>query len=115
MSKYRNTKVEVDGVKFDSRAEARRFATLQALQKAGYIAGLRHQVVYTLAPGVKIEGESRARPPLRYVADFEYAERRKDGSIKVIVEDVKGVQTPAFRIKRHLMKTVFNIDVKVTK
>ncbi|WP_278648359.1 DUF1064 domain-containing protein [Pandoraea pnomenusa] len=95
-SKYSNKKCEVDGIRFDSRAEARRWSQLLAMQERGEICALERQVVYVLAPGVVING--RKAPPLRYVADFVY-ERGEE----TLIEDVKGVITPEYRIKRHLM------------
>ena len=43
MSKYRNIKTEVDGIVFDSKAEARRYAELRLLEKANEISDLRLQ------------------------------------------------------------------------
>ena len=108
--KYRNTKTVVDGRTFDSKAEARRFSELLLLAKAGRITGLEVQPVFVLAPPVKYEDGSRKKPELRYVADFAYVEN----GIRV-VEDVKGVETPAFKIKRHLLKWLHQIDVRIFK
>lgn len=66
------------------------------MQEQGEICALERQVVYVLAPGVVING--RKAPPLRYVADFVY--ERGD---ETVIEDVKGVITAEYRIKRHLM------------
>lgn len=94
--KYRNEKCVVDGVKFDSRKEARRWQQLVLMQERGEISGLERQVVYVLAPGVRING--RMAPALRYVADFVY-----ECGDDTVIEDAKGVITPEYRIKRHLM------------
>lgn len=109
--KYANKPTVVDGIKFDSKAEAKRFADLLLLQKAGRITDLKRQWPFVLAPGVKIAGEKRARPALRFIADFCYIENGR-----LVVEDVKSPATAklaAFRIKTHLMKTVHAIDVRV--
>lgn len=87
-----------EGLYFDSKRELHRYVLLQELVRAGAITDLRRQVPFELAPGVSING--RRRPPLRYVADFVYRER---GSAIDTIEDVKGVVTEAYRIKRHLM------------
>lgn len=108
--KYRNTKTVLDGITFDSKREAQRYAELQALASRNLIEDLRHQVPFELAPGVKFSGESRRKPALRYVADFAY---RLDG--RLVVEDVKSKVTAgaaAYRIKRHLMLSVHGIEVK---
>lgn len=105
-AKYRNQRVEIDGMKFDSKAEARRYAELRTLERAGLIRDLKRQVSFELAPGVKLRGQKRASPPLRYVADFIYQEA---GAL--VVEDVKGTITEGYRIKRHLLKAVHGIDI----
>ena len=110
MSKYNNKKTQMHGLMFDSKAEAARYAQLIILERMGQIRGLERQVAYELAPAVKFEGASRKTPALRYVADFGYWEGDKR-----VIEDVKGIQTPAFKIKRHLMKTVLGLEVRLTK
>lgn len=106
-SKYKAKPCQIGGEKYRSQREARRHQELLLLQKAGQIAGLVREVPFVLAPGVKIEGEARKRPALRYVADFVYS--TADG--KIVVEDAKGMQTPVYRIKKHLLATVHNISV----
>ena len=110
MNKYGAKKTELDGMTFDSKAEARRYTDLILLEKAGQISGLTCQVPFELAPSVKYQGDKRAKPPLRYVADFVYCENGV-----IVVEDCKGVLTDGFRIKRHLMKWVKGIDVRLSK
>lgn len=108
--KYRNQKVTIDGITFDSKREAGRYQELRALASRNLIEDLRHQVPFELAPGVKFSDEKRAKPALRYVADFAY---RLDG--RLVVEDVKSAITAksaAYRIKRHLMLAVHGIEVK---
>lgn len=102
--KYANERVEIDGQAFDSKAEARYWGHLQIRLKAGEISNLRRQVPFELAPAVVIGG--RKRPPLRYVADFVWEEGGK-----TVVADVKGAVPEAYRIKRHLLKAVHNIDI----
>ena len=48
--KYRNKKVEVDGILFDSKKEANRYMELKLLEKAGEITDLKRQVRYELIP-----------------------------------------------------------------
>ena len=45
-SKYRNRKVSVDGITFDSRKEAQRYRELKLLLLAGEIIGLQMQVPF---------------------------------------------------------------------
>jgi len=106
--KYRNRPCEVGGEKYRSQKELRRHRELLLLQREGLIAGLTREVPFVLAPGVKIDGEKRARPAIRYVVDFLYSTQ-----LGVMVhEDAKGMQTRVYRLKKHLMKTVHGIDVK---
>lgn len=109
--KYRNEPVVVDGIRFDSGREARRYQELLLLQKAGQIEDLETQPVYILAPSVKFDGERRAKPALRYKADFRYRELPAGNTV---VEDVKSVatMTQPYRIRRHLMLSVHGIQVR---
>ncbi|UEP42730.1 DUF1064 domain-containing protein [Burkholderia sp. B21-005] len=95
-SKYRNQACEHDGIKFDSRRERDRWIELSRQLAAGEISELERQVVFVLADAVVIDG--RKKPALRYIADFVY---ERDG--KTVIEDVKGMVTREYRIKRHLM------------
>jgi hypothetical protein len=107
-SKYKNriaTRI-IDGkeVKFHSEMEARRYDQLAQLQNEGVIDRLRLQPRYKLAlSGVQI---------CTYVADFAYLdfERRL-----FIVEDVKGVKTEAYRLKKKMMKAQYGIDIQEVK
>lgn len=110
MNKYGAKKTVIEGITFDSRAEALRYQNLLLLQKAGEISGLTLQVPFVLARPVRFAAANRSKPALRYVADFVYTEKGV-----VVVEDVKGVQTDAFKIKQHLMMTVHGIDLRITK
>jgi len=107
--KYRNQKItDPDGQVFDSKAEHKFWHHLKLRERAREIFNLERQVVYVLAPAVKIAG--RNRPPLRYVADMRWNEGSKTGP--VVVADVKGAVTPEYRIKRHLMASVHGIEIK---
>lgn len=109
-NKFNAQRIEKDGMKFDSVKEYKRYIELTALMQRGEISELKCQVKFELAPKVKIEGEKRAKPALRYFADFTYL---KDGV--QIVEDVKSAGTrnlPSYRNKKHLMKTVHDIDIR---
>ena len=112
VTKYRNTKTAVAGVTFDSRREAARWQELKLLERAGQICELRRQVPFELVKGVKFAGAARARPAIRYFADFVYQERGQQ-----VIEDIKSQATadlPAFKIKRHLMLALLGLEVRVT-
>lgn len=101
-SKYGAKKTEIDGLKFDSKAEAARYTVLKKLAGIGIVKNLRLQVVYKLA----VNGQLICK----YIADFVYD---KDGV--EVVEDVKGMRTREYVLKRKLMKAVFGIVIKETK
>lgn len=108
MSKYRNKKVNVDGIWFDSIREARRYGELKLLQKGGYISDLRLQVPYELIPNQKVGGRVVERK-VRYIADFTYHDNVKDEDV---VEDAKGYLTEVYRLKKKLMMMVYGIQIK---
>jgi hypothetical protein len=102
-SKYRNVPTVVDGVRFASKAEAKRDGELQLLVKAGAIRDLRRQPRFPLWV--------RDEKICTYVGDWSYWEvepplpngRRMAHHV---VEDRKGVLTPAFKIKWALAKAL---------
>lgn len=100
MNKYGNKKTNG----YDSKAEARRAGELKLMERAGKISDLQEQVAYEIIP--KQAGERAAH----YVADFSYFDHDV-----LIVEDVKGVKTPAYILKRKLMLYTFGIKVRETK
>lgn len=108
MSKYRNTPTIVDDIKFDSRAEARHYVQLKLRQRAGEISDLKLQVPFELVHAVRLYG--RKRPAIKYVADFTYTE---DG--KLVVCDVKGMKTPVYILKRHLLMATHGIEILEVK
>ena len=110
-NKFNAQKIELDGMTFDSKKEHKRYIELKAMQQREEIFGLEHHTKFELAPKTKLEGEKRAKPALRYFADFTYYNTQGE----YIVEDVKSAATrklASYRNKKHLMKTVLNIDVR---
>lgn len=108
--KYGNSKATLNGEKFDSRAELARYQTLLKLEQAGGISQLTRQVSFVLAPKAVVAG--KLKRSLIYRADFQY---RDHATGRMVVEDTKGVLTEAYKIKRHLMKTLHGIDILETK
>jgi hypothetical protein len=106
--KYGNKPTIVDGLKFDSAREAKRWQELKLLERARSITELERQITYELAPSVSIAGEARRRPALRFKLDFRYFDRE---GMQTVHEDCKGFADTAFRIRQHLMKSVHGIDV----
>ena len=73
-SKYHNEKAEADGIKFDSRKEARRFCQLKLAMELGVIEDLRLQVDFTLIEAYT-DAKGERHQALRYKADFTYKVR----------------------------------------
>lgn len=111
--KYRNIETTVDGIRFASQKEARRFSYLKELENSGEISDLRLQVNFTLQEGyTKTDGE-RVRP-IVYKADFTYKKRDENGRHTLyIVEDVKtkGTRTEKYKIKRKLFMEKFQMEI----
>lgn len=105
-NKYGARRGVVAGKKFDSTAESRRFAELSRLQRLGVITDLRRQMPYELIPAQYDEEGKILERAVTYKADFTY---ERDGAL--VVEDVKGVRTKDFVIKRKLMLYVHKIKL----
>lgn len=93
MRKYRNTPTVIDGIRFDSQAEGRRYQELKLLQQGRRIRDLKLQVMFALYG-------KNGSAVCRYKADFMYQEGEQ-----IVVEDVKSKATVTrdFRIKQKLM------------
>jgi hypothetical protein len=100
-NKYHARRTSVDNITFDSAAEANRYAELLILLKAGEIKDLIVHPKYEIVPYMFIN-DKRYRAVF-YEADFEY--KTPDG--KVFVEDVKGVETPLFKLKWRLANMLY--------
>lgn len=101
--KYRNKKTVVDGFKFDSKKEANRYLIYKDEKERKRILDFKMQVKYKFI----INGQLVCS----YVSDFVIT--HLDGRTEVI--DVKSEMTrklPVYRIKKKLMKAIYNIEVK---
>ena len=109
VSKYRNQKTIVDGITFDSKKEANRWAELKLLERAGKITFLQRQVSYVLVPKQVRDGKMIERPVV-YKADFAY----KDENGEDVVEDVKSpaTKTQVYILKRKLLLWEYGLQVR---
>ena len=108
MNKYNAKKTEVDGIMFDSKAEASRYRVLKVFKQEGAIKDLRMQVKYELTPKMKTKLGKIERPS-HYVADFVYYNNVLKSEV---VEDVKGgACTQLFILKRKLMLEKYGITI----
>lgn len=98
--KFGSIETEVDGFKFASKREAKRWGELRLMEKAGQIKKLARQVVYDLTVnGIKV---------CDYIADFVYEKP------ELTIEDCKGMRTPVYILKAKLMKAVHGIEILET-
>ena len=120
--KYGAIPTIVDGIRFASKAEARRYSELKLLEQAGQIARLRIQPRFVLCvPQTNLRGESYDcdGPGLfsvvgYYLADFCYDELTPTVT-RFVVEDVKGMDTPLSKWKRKHVAAQYGIDVRIVK
>lgn len=107
-SKYNARKVSVDGITFDSKAEADFYCRLKLLLRAGQIDGFCRQARFVVTEGRN--GEKGTE----YVTDFIVF--YPDGSYRII--DVKGVKMDVFRLKVKCMREKYpklNIELEGMK
>ena len=104
--KFRNEPAMRGEIRFDSKREARRFDELKSLYDAGEIAELKLQPEFTLQEAFTAPDGSRVRA-IRYRADFSY----KTPAGGLIVEDVKGVRTDVYKLKRKMVRDKYGIEI----
>jgi hypothetical protein len=112
-AKYRNTKCESEGIKFDSKREMARWHELVQMQARGEISGLRLQVPFVLTERKRRDDGTWERA-WKYVADFVYVEAATG---KQIVEDVKSEITrknAAYVRARKAMLAIHDISILET-
>ncbi len=94
--KVNANKVEIDGIQFDSKTEARYYEYLKELQERGEIIGIICHPKYVLQPGCERFG--RKYLPITYTPDFKI--KMSDG--RIIVIDVKGYGMEDAILKRKI-------------
>lgn len=94
--KYGAKKAEVNGITFDSKAEARYYMYLLSLQAKGEVTEIELQPVLPLLPKFIYKGANRQK--MDYVLDFKVT--YISGLVEYI--DVKGVATKDALMKRKL-------------
>ena len=102
--KYNNTKIVLDGIKFDSKREAQRYQELKLLERAGKITDLVLQPKFELIQKYTINGRNVRK--MEYIADFKYTENGK-----MVVEDAKGFKTKEYLIKKKLFEFKYGIEI----
>lgn len=119
--KYHNKKIEIDGIKFDSTKEGKRYLVLKQALTDGIIQDLKLQVKYELIPSIKEEYVEHLKTkdkiktitlqlPITYTCDFQY---KKDGEL--VVEDIKAspkLLPKEFTLKEKLMFWKYRIKIR---
>ena len=101
MSKYKAIKTTIDNIVFDSKKEAKRYGELMLRFRAGQIRNLELQPEFRVElNGVKV---------FKYRADFAYFEGQDR-----IFEDVKGVRTPVYKLKKRIVEVLYSIQIRET-
>lgn len=97
--KYNAKKTEIDGFVFDSKKEAARYQELKVLEQAMEIHDLELQPeFFCIVNGRKV---------CKYRADFRYVQ---DGT--TIIEDVKGMRTDVYKLKKKLVEALYDIEIQ---
>ena len=105
-SKYHSKKTVVAGITFASKKEANRYTELLQMEKAGLIKDIETQKKFLLLDSFKKNGKTYRQ--LSYYADFVYFDIY---SKKTIVEDVKGVRTEVYKIKKKLFEYKYPLTI----
>ena len=104
---FRAKRVVVDGYKFDSNAEAKRYGELKLLAMAGEIRDLEvHPALYMTINGRKI-GQG-------YITlDFSYWGKAESGDWRLVYEDVKAVDSRESKVRREVCEAIHGIKIEV--
>ena len=99
-NKYGAVKCERDGIKFASKAERAYYDKLILLQKAEEVSFFLMQVPFRLPGGIV------------YRADFVIFYPNQS---HCEVVDVKGFETPSFKLKKKLFESSYPLTIQVVK
>lgn len=101
-NKFNARRTIVDGIVFHSAAEANRYKVLKLLERAKEIFNLTLQTPFIF----KLNGERI----FTYHADFTY-----NSNVGYCIEDVKGMRTPVYRLKKKLIESQHGIKITEVK
>lgn len=103
-SKYNAAGERIDGKWFASASEARRYEQLKVLLDSGQIDNLQLQK--------KLPCTVNNIIICNYLADFAYDVIDDRGYvIRSVIEDVKGMVTDVYRIKKKLVEAIYRIEI----
>lgn len=98
--KFGNKKTLYDGIMFDSKKEAARYAELKLLERAEQIHSLELQTKFPI--------EIKGKKCFTYKTDFTYITVKGD----FVIEDVKGFLTPMYKLKKKCVEAYYGIKIK---
>lgn len=105
--KYGARKTVIDGIEFASGKEAKRYAELRLMEKAGEIRDLELQPRYVLQEAFTDAMGAKQRP-ITYRADFRYFDLRRG---ETVVEETKGFKTADYKLRKKLFLAKY-MDVR---
>ena len=97
-NKCNNKKVTINGIKFDSKLESKRYIFLKHKEDIGEISNLELQTKIICQDKFK-DRDGKSIREILYRPDFEYI---RDG--EKVIEDAKGFVMPLFKIKMKMLK-----------
>lgn len=90
-NKYKNNKLEIDNIRFDSEAESK-----------FYIALKNNNIEFTMRDTFELQPKFKYKNktilPIKYVSDFK---------VDNIVIDIKGMKTTDFKLKEKMFKYIY--------
>ena len=101
ISKYHARPCVVDGIRFDSVKESKRYGELKILEKVGQIRSLRLQPTFVIMVNSIVCA--------KYRADFDYYDVATETRV---IEDAKGFPTPVYRLKKRLVEAIYGIQIQ---
>ncbi len=93
--KFNAKPTELDGIRFSSKKEAKRYSELKLLQKSSEVLFFIRQVPFHLPANV------------RYVCDFMVFWTNGE----VTIEDVKGMKTDMYIVKKKILEDMYPIKI----
>lgn len=112
-SKYGAKPIVIDGIRFASKAEGRRYTELKLLETAGEVRDIECQPTFPLEIVVPHNGEVIQVGV--YKADFRYLYRLAGSRLDdvTVIEDVKGGPTTAvYRLKKRMVEAQHGIQIR---
>jgi len=98
----------IDNIVFASKLEMNRYLELKLMVKAGEIRDLQLQPQFELQPAFERNGKHYQA--ITYIGDFAYFDMKTK---KRVIEDVKGMATEVFKIKRKMFHFLHNMELRI--